>query len=557
MNFRTSVPRLCLFFHFSFFIVHFSFSQTPRPLPAKPKLIVGIVVDQMRYDFLYRYADQYGAGGFQRMLDGGFNAKNTQYSYFPTVTAAGHSSIYTGSVPAVNGIVGNEWFDQGLGRSVYCTEDSTARATGGNPSKAGWMSPRNLSVSTITDQLRLSTNFRSKVVGVALKDRGSILPAGHTGTAYWFDGRNGDWISSTYYMADLPQWVKDFNARKLPAQYVSAGWKPLLPLEQYTQSTADDVPWEAKLTGDTKPVFPHELASPVGGERFGLISVTPFGNTMTKEIALAAIRNEQLGKGADTDFLAVSFSSTDYAGHAFGPNSVEVQDVYLRLDRDLAEMLTFLDGWVGKDNYLVFLTADHGVVDVPEFAQSKKLPGGRYNLSKALTDVEVALKAAFGEGDFIEATTNYQLHLNDALLKEKKLTVNQIYDVVKTTLLPQPGIAAIVNLHELGNAPIESSQVERLRNGYHPKRSGDIFIGMAPGWLSGSGYSTGTSHSTFYKYDTHVPCVWYGWKVPVGFTVAPTNVSDIAPTLASMLDILEPSGSVGEPIRPLVEGLRK
>ena len=546
---------LLLFFTL-YFSVFQSDAQPPLPLPAKPKLIVGIVVDQMRYDFLYRYADQYGTGGFRRMLSGGFNAKNTQYSYFPTVTAAGHSSVYTGSVPAINGIVGNEWFDRRLGRTVYCTEDSTARATGGNPSRAGWMSPRNLNVSTITDQLRLSTNFRSKVIGVALKDRGSILPAGHTGTAYWFDGRNGDWISSTYYMADLPRWVKDFNARKLPTQYVSAGWKPLLPLAQYTQSTPDDVPWEAKLPGDTKPIFPHELASPAGGDRFGLIAATPFGNTMTKEIALAAIQNEQLGKGTDTDFLAVSFSSPDYVGHAFGPNSVEVQDVYLRLDRDLAEMLTFLDGWVGKDNYLVFLTADHGVVDVPEFAQSKNLPGGRYNLSKALTDVKAALKTTFGEGDFILAPDNYQLYLNDDLLREKKLSVSQIYEVVKTTLLPQPGIASVVNLHELGNAPLESSQVERLRNGHHPKRSGDIFIGLAPGWLSGNGPGTGTSHSTFYNYDTHVPCVWYGWRVPVGSTVAPTKVADIAPTLAAMLDILEPNGSVGEPIQKLVENLK-
>ncbi len=550
----TSSLRAFLILHFLFFILNFSFAQ--QPLPAKPKLIVGIVVDQMRYDFLYRYADQYGSGGFKRMMAGGFNAKNTQYSYFPTVTAAGHSAVYTGSVPAIHGIAGNEWFDSLLGKTVYCTEDSTTRATDGNPTAAGRMSPRNMLVSTITDQLRLSTNFRSKVVGIALKDRGSILPAGHTGTAYWFDSRDGKWISSTYYMPTLPKWVNDFNARNLPAQYLREGWKALLPLDQYTQSTPDDVPWENKLAGDKKPVFPHELAAPVGQERYGNVAPTPFGNQLTKEFALAALKAENLGKGSDTDFLAVSFSSTDYVGHAYGPNSVESQDTYLRLDRDIAELLTTLDGWVGKENYLVFLSADHGVVDVPEFAASHNLPGGRFNFAQATTAVKTALKTAFGEGEFLRAQANYEFYLDHALLKQKSLSIAQVYEVVKQTLMPMPGMATVVNLHDLGNAPLDAQHLALLRNGWHPKRSGDVYIGLEPGWLSGSSPGAGTSHSTFYNYDTHVPCLWYGWKVPAGFTVTPTKVSDIAPTLAAMLDILEPSGCVGEPIRPLVEGMK-
>jgi predicted AlkP superfamily pyrophosphatase or phosphodiesterase len=545
------------FLPFLFFILHFSFfGFSQKVLPARPKLIVGITVDQMRYDFLYRYAGQYGNGGFKRLMTGGFNAKNTQYSYFPTVTAAGHSAIFTGSVPAIHGIAGNEWFDQLRGKTVYCTDDSTARATDGNPSAAGRMSPRNLLVTTITDQLRLATNFRSKVVGVALKDRGSILPAGHAGTAYWFDSRDGKWISSTYYMPTLPPWVNEFNARNLPAAYLREGWKTLLPPDQYTQSTPDDVAWEAKLAGDQKPVFPHELAATVGQERYGNIAPTPFGNRLTKEFALAAIQAEKLGKGTDTDFLAVSFSSTDYAGHAFGPNSVEVQDVYLRLDRDLADLLTFLDGWVGKDNYLVFLSADHGVVDVPEFAASHGLPAGRFNLAQATTAVKTALKTAFGEGDFIRAQDNYEYYLNHDLLRAKNLTLAQVYDVVKQTLMPLEGVATVVNLHEMGNAPLDAYHLGLLRNGWNPKRSGDLFIGLQPGWLSGSFPGTGTSHSTFYAYDTHVPCLWYGWRIPAGSTTAPTKVADIAATLAVLLDVLEPSGCVGEPIQKLVENLK-
>lgn len=544
---------------FSFFIPCFSFggfSQKPRLLPDRPKLIVGIVVDQMRYDFLYRYADQYGTGGFKRLMAGGFNAKNTQYSYFPTVTAAGHASVYTGSVPAVNGIAGNEWFDAQRGKQVYCVEDSSARATDGNPSAAGRMSPKNLLTSTITDQLRIASNFRSKTIGVALKDRGSILPAGHTGTAYWFDSRDGKWISSTFYMQNLPEWVNAFNARNLPAQYLREGWKTLLPLEQYTQSSPDDVTWENKLAGDKKSVFPHELAAPVGQERYGNIAPTPFGNTLTKEFALAALKAENLGKGTDTDFLAVSFSSTDYAGHAFGPNSVEVQDVYLRLDRDLAEMLTFLDGWVGKDNYLVFLSADHGVVDVPEFAASHRLPAGRFSMAKATAAVKTALKTTFGEGDFIRSEANYEYYLNHDLLREKKLSVASVYDVIRQALLPLEGIANVINLHDFASAPIDTYHLALLRNGWNAKRSGDVMVALQPGWLSGSFPSGGTSHSTFYNYDTHVPCLWYGWKVPAGFTVAPTKVADITPTLAAMLNVLEPNGCVGEPIQKLVENLK-
>ncbi len=544
--------RLLLFC--SFFIVHFSFSQ--KALPARPKLVVGIVVDQMRYDFLYRYADQYGTGGFRRMMEGGFNAKNTQYSYFPTVTAAGHSSVYTGSVPSVNGIAGNDWFDVQRGRQMYCVEDDSVRATDGNPSAAGRMSPKNLLVSTITDQLRIASNFRSKTIGIALKDRGSILPAGHTGTAYWFDGRDGNWISSTFYMPNLPKWVNEFNARNLPAQYLREGWKTLLPADQYTQSTSDDVPWEIKLAGDKRPIFPHEMAAPVGQERYAYVAPTPFGNTLTKEFALAAVRAENLGKGSDTDFLAVSFSSPDYVGHAFGPNSVEIQDVYLRLDRDLAEMLTFLDGWVGKDNYLVFLSADHGVVDVPEFAASHRLPARRFSLVQGTGAVKAALNAAFGSGEYIRGEANYEYYLNHDLLREKKLTVGQVYDVISQTLMPMEGVANVINLHDFANAPLNTHHLALLRNGWHAKRSGDVMVALQPGWLAGSFPGGGTSHSTFYSYDTHVPCLWYGWRVPTGFTVAPTKVADIAPTLAAMLNVLEPNGCVGEPIQKLVENLK-
>lgn len=519
---------------------------------ARPKLVVGIVVDQMRYDYLYRYYDQYVEGGFKRMMNEGFNCRNNHYSYALTVTAAGHSSIYTGSVPAINGIIGNDWFDQVSGKGVYCTEDSTAQTVGSNNPSVGKMSPKNLLVSTVTDQLRIATNFRNKTIGVAIKDRGSILPAGHTANgAYWFDSKTGNWVTSTFYMKDLPQWVKNYNAKKMPSEYLKKGWQLLLPADQYTQSTADDVPWEGKMPGNPKPVFPYELAG-LAGDAFGVVTNTPWGNTITKEMAIEAVKGENLGKGTDTDFLAISFSTPDKIGHSVGPNSVEQQDDYLRLDREFADLFNFLDGWVGKGEYTVFLTADHGVVDVPGFAKEHKLPSGLVNRGGILKALTTALEENFGKSNFIRSTDNNQLYLNHALLKEKKITVAEITSVVRAALLPIDGIADVINLTDMGKAPLNTYQLELYKNNVNAKRSGDIQIVTQPGWFYGG--ATGTSHGTPYNYDTQVPFVIFGWGINKGETLRRTSVSDIAPTVSAMLHILPPSGNIGLPVE---EALKK
>lgn len=527
-------------------------AQSPKKVASKtttiarPKLVVGIVVDQMRYDYLYRYYDLYTEGGFKRMMNEGFNCRNNHYSYALTVTAAGHSSIYTGSVPAINGIVGNEWFDATSGKSVYCTEDSTVATVGSNNASVGKMSPKNLLVSTVTDQLRIATNFRNKTVGVAIKDRGSILPAGHTANAsYWFDSKTGNWVTSTFYMNDLPQWAKDYNAKKMPSEYLKRGWQLLLPADKYVQSTADDVPWEGKLPGAAKPVFPYELAG-LAGDAFGVVTNTPWGNTITKEMAIEAVKGENLGKGKDTDFLAISFSTPDKIGHSVGPNSVEQEDDYLRLDREFAELFTFLDGWVGKGEYTVFLTADHGVVDVPGFAAAHKLPSGLVNRGNLTKTVTKALEDNFGKGDFIRSSENNQLYLNRTVLKDKKITVAAVTEVIREAILPIPGIADVLNLTDMGKAPLNTYQLELYKNNVNAKRSGDIQIITQPGWFYGS--STGTSHGTPYNYDTQVPFVIFGWGVKQGETLRRTSVSDIAPTLSSLLHILPPSGNIGAPV---------
>ncbi|WP_374754304.1 alkaline phosphatase PafA [Dyadobacter tibetensis] len=525
-------------------------AQAPQKKASKPasgpKLVVGIVVDQMRFDYLYRYYDQYTEGGFKRMMNEGFNCRNNHYSYAITVTAAGHSSIYTGSVPAINGIVGNEWYDRATGQGVYCVDDSTVSTVGSDNVSVGKMSPRNLYSSTVTDQLRIASNFRSKVVGVSIKDRGSILPAGHAANAsYWFDSRTGNWVTSTYYMDELPQWATDYNNKKKPAEYLRKGWQLLLPAKEYTQSTADDVPWEGILSGAKRPVFPYELAG-TAGNAFEVITNTPWGNTLTKEMAIEAIKGENMGRNGETDFLAVSFSTPDKIGHRVGPNSIEQQDDFLKLDREFADLFNFLDSWVGKGEYTVFLSADHGVADVPGFAKANKLPGGLVSGSEVKKVIQQTLDTKFGKADYIVADENHQLYLNHDLLAEKGFTVNQVKDALKQALLPMDGIADIVNLNELNNGSLNGYQAELFKNNVHAKRSGDIQIIIQPGYLFGN--TTGTSHGTPYNYDTQVPFVMFGWGVKKGETLRRTSVCDIAPTISALLKILPPSGNVGEPV---------
>lgn len=524
----------------------------PRSL-ERPKLVVGIVVDQMRYDYLYRYYDKYKEGGLKRLMNEGFNARNNHYHYALTVTAAGHSAVYTGALPAVNGIVGNDWFDKYTGQNVYCTDDKSVATVGSTNVTVGKMSPKNLLVSTVTDQLRIATNFRSKTIGVAIKDRASILPAGHAANgAYWFDSKTGNFVTSTYYMTELPKWAQDYNAKKMPAEFAKRGWNTLLPIDQYTQSTPDDVAWEGKLSGQAKPVFPHELIG-TSGDAFGVITTSPWGNTMTKEMAIAAIKGENLGKGKETDFLAVSFSTPDRIGHAFGPNSVEQEDNYLKLDMEFAELFNFLDSWTGKGNYTVFLTADHGAMDVPAFWQEHKLPAGLINPTTLTRNIVTGLNNAFGEGKYVLSFENYQLYFNDSLLTAKKVSIEDAFKVVRSTILPMDGIADVINLRDIGRAPLNTYQLELYKNNINAKRSGDLQIITQPGWFAQS-YATGTDHGTPYNYDTHVPFLLYGWGINKGETLRRTTIADIAPTISALLHILPPSGNVGNPVE---EALKK
>ncbi|MEO6330917.1 MAG: alkaline phosphatase PafA [Ginsengibacter sp.] len=516
----------------------------------RPKLVVGIVVDQMRWDFLYRYYDRYAEnGGFKRLLDQGFSCDNTFIPYAPTVTACGHSSIYTGSVPAINGITGNFWWDNKLNKSVYCTEDSSVKTVGSNTG-AGLQSPRNLLTNTICDELRLATNFRSKVIGIAAKDRGSILPAGHTANAaYWYDSKTGDWITSTYYRNDLPEWVKNFNAKKFVDTYYKQSWTTLYPLNTYLQSTTDETTWENKPFGTDAKGFPYNL-SKFTGSNYAAVLSTPFGNTLTAEFAKAAIVSEQLGADAITDFLTVSFSSTDYVGHSFGPNSVETEDIYLRLDKELGEFLNFLDSKIGKDQYLIFLSADHGVAHVPAFAKEHNIPAGNMDFEKITSGLNAMLKEKFDKDDLVIQISNYQVVLNLSLIASSSLNIQNIKSQVINYLLKQKGIARAFDIEEIRTTTLNAKIREMLINGYYPDRCGQIQLILQPQWIEGF-LTAGTTHGLWNPYDAHIPLVWYGWGIKAGKSNREMYMTDIAPTIAALLHIQMPNGSVGTVIEEI------
>lgn len=517
--------------------------------PARPKLVVGMVVDQMRWDFLYRYYDIYQAnGGFKRLLNEGFSCENTMIPYTPTVTAAGHSCVYTGSVPSLHGIISNEWYDAKNHIEAYCTDDSSVSVLGSDNKVAGAMSPRNMWANTITDELRLATNGRSKVIGVAIKDRGAILPAGHGANgAYWYDSKSGNFITSTYYkITSLPIWAQGFNNRKIVDSLYALNWNLSLAAERYTQySTKDDEAYERRFSSEANSAFPHIFKDYIGKD-YGKIAFTPWGNTLTLEMSKAAVMGEELGMRGETDFLAVSLSSPDYAGHSYGPNSWEILDMYARLDMQLADFFNFLDNKIGKGNYLFFLTADHGVSHVPGFLQQNNMPGGLFNDEATKKAINAALYQKTGVASLAEAIVNYQVYLNHHLIDSAELDIDKINETVIEILLAQNGIQMAFPLDELMEVAIPARLKEMIVNGYNQQRSGDIQFVLKPGYIDG--YPFGTTHGLWNPFDAHIPLLWYGWQIKPGKTNAEVSMADIAPTLAALLHIQMPNSCIGKVI---------
>ena len=526
-------------------------AQEEKPFET-PKLVVGIVVDQMRFDYLTRFWDRYSEDGFKRMVNKGFNAKNHHFNYIPTTTGPGHASVYTGTTPSIHGILGNNWYDKFAQEVVYCAGDENYHALG-TENKQG-MAPTRMLTTTITDQLRIHYQFRSKVIAMSIKDRGAVLPGGHSANAaYWFEGGStGNWISSTYYMDELPEWVQKFNRSKAVERYKKT-WNTLEPVQTYVESGSDRNAYEGLSKGETHSGFPHEIDK-VWDENglFSSLAATPFGNSILTDFALEAIEKEELGADNTPDFLAISYSSTDYVGHKYGVNSVEVQDTYLRLDLELARLFEYLDQQVGEGEYLVFLTADHGAVHVPAFLSDHKIPSGYVDnqaMANALSEMVVE---RYGQSDLIEKWNYNELFLNHGLIKELGLDVRTVRENIADMVLKLEYVEQVFSAHELERLGTADRIKELVRNGHNAKRSGDIIFTMQPAYISYS--RTGSTHGSPHIYDTHVPLLFYGTGIPKGSsTPERTEIPDIAPTLAVLLGVGMPNGTTGTPIEDLIE----
>ena len=517
-----------------------------RPWQAPPKLVVGIVVDQMRTDYIYRYWDNFSGGGFKRLIGEGSFLRNTHYTYIPTVTGPGHASIYTGSVPAHHGIVANERYDRATRQVIYCVKDTAVKGVGHASAQAA---PSQLLATTLADEIERRTDRKGRTIGVALKDRSSVLPIGRTGdAAYWFSGSTGGFVTSTWYMNELPKWVQEFNARKLTERYLNQRWEPFFPLERYHQALPDANDYEQPLAAGAGNAFPYDLAAlSKGAAGLGLIASTPWGNTLTTDMALAALEAEQLGKDEITDLLAISYSSTDILGHKMGPRALEIEDMYIRLDQELARLLNALDQAVGAGRYTLFLTADHGAVDVPQYLKDLKGSAG-YVDPKELQRQANALAAAAvfngGQGDAVDT-----LFDGNIFLKDDRMNVNAVD--IAAGLERLPIISRAIPVRQLRNVP--SGDVERtlLANGIMPERSGDIVYTLKPGYFEAEGIyaGKGTTHGSGWTYDTHVPVLLFGQGIAHGEVVRRTAVADIVPTVCMVVGCALPDAAVGEPVR--------
>lgn len=526
--------------------------QTTKVDNTKTKLVVGIVVDQMRYEYLTRFQQRFGQGGFMRMINDGYNCKNNHYNYVPTYTGPGHASIFTGTTPKYHGVIANGWYDKETKKNVYCAGDDSVTSVG-TESNAGQMSPHRMKTTTFADENRLFTQLRGKTIGISIKDRGAILPAGHTANAaYWFQGKlEGNFITSTHYMNELPNWVKTYNESNSVSKYMKV-WNTLYDISTYIESGNDLNEFEGGFVGKETATFPYDLkalSAENGG--FDILKSTPFGNSIVTDFAIAAIDGEQLGQDNITDVLAVSFSSPDYIGHNFGVNSKEVQDTYIRLDKDLERLFNALDTKVGKGNYTVFLTADHGAVHVPSYLKSLKIPAGYVSTTQTKLKFKAFLKEKYNNDELVESVSNNQVFLNREKIKQLGLDLHKVQDAIVNEITNYRNIDKAYTAYAMSNTSYSSGIEKLLQNGFNQKRSGDVIYVYDPATIS---YSlTGSTHGSGMSYDTHVPLLFYGNGINKGSTVERTDIVDIAPTISSLLGISFPNGNIGLPIKSALE----
>lgn len=516
-----------------------------------PKLVVGIIVDQMRHDYITRFWNHFGDDGFKRFFNEGFVAKNHHFNYFQTKTGPGHASIATGTAPSTHGIIANDWYHKTLKKEVYCVGDTSVFSVG-TKSDAGEKSPHRMHTTTFSDQLRLHYQFNNKSIGISIKDRSAILSAGHSATAaYWFYGKDeGVFVSSSFYMKQLPKWVKEFNSKQYPIQLLKS-WNPIKPIETFVESSSKHNDFEKLFEGISVAEFPYDLEklAPLN-DNFDLLKDTPFGNTIVTEFSLEAFKHEELGLGSSPDFLAIAYSSTDYIGHHFGINSNEIQDTYIRLDLEIAQLFKAFDHQLGKGNYVVFLTSDHGATQVPNYLKANKIPAGYYQTKNLKSKLSKTLYDKFGVDHLIENISNNDVFFNRQLIHQHSLDFDLVLDVAKEYFLTLDFVDKVFKSTEL----LQLSEVELLHHlliqSHHQKYSGDLIFVQRPSFINYN--QKGTTHGSGFNYDTHVPLMFFGKGIQKGHTFRRTEITDIAPTLSALLSIGYPNGSTGNPIHEVL-----
>lgn len=517
----------------------------------KPKLVVGIVVDQMRYEYLTRFENKYGNGGFKRLINNGFNCKNNHFNYVPTYTGPGHASVFTGATPKTHGVIANNWYDKYSDSFVYCAGDTTVQSVG-TLDKAGQMSPHRMKTTTFADENRLFTQMKGKTIGISIKDRGAILPAGHSANAaYWFHGKDeGQFISSTYYFDQLPQWVKTYNATN-PAEKYLKDWNTLYDISTYTESGSDLNDFEGGFYGKETATFPYDLKTLSASNRgYDILKSTPYGNSLVTEFSIAALKGELLGQDNYTDVLTVSYSSTDYVGHNFGVNSKEIEDTYIRLDLEIEQLLNALDKQVGSGNYTVFLTADHGAVNVPAYLKSVKIPAGYFNGKDFKSYLDTLEVEGHKLSNWIKNISNQQIFLDHDKIASLNLDITLVQNRIVNHIINYPGVDKAYTATTMATTQFNNGIEVLLQNGFNQKRSGDVLFVLDPAVIQYS--HTGSTHGSPLNYDTHVPLLFYGNGILNGSTNDYTTIPDIAPTISALLGITFPNGATGKPLSYLL-----
>ena len=519
--------------------------------PDKPGLVIGIVVEQLKYDQIEKFRDKLGENGIKRLINEGTYFKNASFDYMLTQSAPGHATISTGAEPSYHGITSDNWYLPLRNELIFCSKDITVNPVGGS-FESGLHSPVNLQASTFSDELEMATNKKAKVFGVGLKENSAIFSAGHASDcAYWFDNATGTWMSSTYYIDSLPAWVNDFNAMKFSESYLSNTWNLLRPAQDYSNCLADTNLFETGFGGIN--YFPYDLkkmrSKGVVGLRndFSLLRETPFGNSLTTNFAIKLIEKEGLGKDDVTDYISICYTSTDYIGHRFGPSSVEMGDAILRLDDEIRTLLTYLNDNIGKRNILIYFTSAHGVSEVPVVLEKNRIPAGYFKQNQALQLLRSYLNAIYGEGDWVKGYSERQVFLNRTLIEDARLSLEEVQKKVARFLVQFTGVAAAYPYSAFEANDFGNGNLKRIINNFSPQRSGDVIVTLNPGWVEKEGDFI-TNHNSPYEYDSHVPLIWYGWSVNKATVTRKVNMTDIAATLSSLCKIPYPNACTGEPL---------